>query len=237
MMEIRAIIIDDESNSIENLSAAIREYANTIVVVGTSQTMTGGLRLWKNSEPDLVFLDIEMHGGTGFEVYELAEDLGGKVVFYTAHKQYAVKALRLGATDYLLKPLDIDDLLALEERMVAEKEAASDESAVTGNKIAFPIANGYRYVDPDKIILVKADRSYSELHLENEVMVISKNIGIVEKMLVGAEFFRCHKSYIINLSKVVEYSRKDGGCVLLNKDMEVPVSKERKKELLNKLNL
>ena len=84
MMEIRAIIIDDESNSIENLSAAIREYANTIVVVGTSQTMTGGLRLWKNSEPDLVFLDIEMHGGTGFEVYELAEDLGESSILHGA---------------------------------------------------------------------------------------------------------------------------------------------------------
>jgi len=236
-MEIRAIIIDDESNSIENLATAIKEYASYIYVVGTSQTMTGGLRLWKNSMPDLVFLDIEMHGGTGFEVYELAVGLGGKVVFYTAHKQYAVKALRMGATDYLLKPLDIDELLALEERMVADRSSVSPDSEVGINKIAFPIANGYRYIDPERIVLVKADRSYSELHMENEKMVISKNIGIIEQMLQGTGFFRCHKSYIINLSKVVEYSRKDGGFVLLTNETEVPVSKERKKDLLSKLNL
>jgi len=236
-MEIRAIIIDDESNSIENLATAIKEYASYIYVVGTSQTMTGGLRLWKNSMPDLVFLDIEMHGGTGFEVHELAEGMGGKVVFYTAHKQYAVKALRLGATDYLLKPLDIDELLALEEKMVAEGSMISSDSEVGINKIAFPIANGYRYIDPGRIVLVKADRSYSELHMENEVMVISKNIGVVEQMLQGAGFFRCHKSFIINLSKVVEYSRKDGGHILLTNESEVPVSKERKKDLLSKLNL
>jgi two-component system LytT family response regulator len=236
-MEIRAIIIDDESNSIENLATAIKEYASYIYVVGTSQTMTGGLRLWKNSMPDLVFLDIEMHGGTGFEVYELAEGLGGKVVFYSAHKQYAIKALRMGATDYLLKPLDIDELLALEERMVADRNSVSPDSEVGINKIAFPIANGYRYIDPERIVLVKADRSYSELHMENEKMVISKNIGIIEQMLQGTGFFRCHKSYIINLSKVVEYSRKDGGFVLLTNETEVPVSKERKKDLLSKLNL
>jgi len=236
-MEIRAIIIDDESNSIENLATAIKEYASYIYVVGTSQTMTGGLRLWKNSMPDLVFLDIEMHGGTGFEVHELAEGMGGKVVFYTAHKQYAVKALRLGATDYLLKPLDIDELLALEEKMVAEGSMISADSEVGINKVAFPIANGYRYIDPGRIVLVKADRSYSELHMDNEVMVISKNIGVVDQMLQGAGFFRCHKSYIINLSKVVEYSRKDGGHILLTNEAEVPVSKERKKDLLSKLNL
>jgi two-component system, LytTR family, response regulator len=236
-MEIRAIIIDDELNSIENLATAIKEYASYIYVVGTSQTMTGGLRLWKNSMPDLVFLDIEMHGGTGFEVHELAEGMGGKVVFYTAHKQYAVKALRLGATDYLLKPLDIDELLALEEKMVAEGSMISADSEVELNKIAFPIANGYRYIDPERIVLVKAARSYSELHMDNEVMVISKNIGVVEQMLQGAGFFRCHKSFIINLSKVVEYSRKDGGHILLTNEAEVPVSKERKKDLLSKLNL
>ncbi len=237
MRNINAIIVDDELNSIHNLAMAIKEYAKTITVIGTSQTIVDGVKLWREHKPDLIFLDIEMHSGTGFDVYELAEGLGGKVVFYTAHKKYAIKALKMGALDYLLKPLDIDDLLSLEMRL-AEEELDSNAS-VKGDrdKIAFPIANGYRYLHSNEIIAVKADRSYSEVHLVNDVLVISKNIGIVEEMLKGFEFYRCHKTYIINLSKVVEFSRKDGGFVLLTNSMEVPVSKEKKKGLLLKLNI
>lgn len=237
MKVINAIIIDDELNSINNLATAIKEYANSINIIGTSQTIVNGVKLWRDRKPDLIFLDIEMHGGTGFDLYEIAEGLGGNVVFYTAHKKYAIKALKMGALDYLLKPLDIDELLSLEARIMEQVSGQDEVVKIDGDKISFPIANGYRYLHSAEIIAVKADRSYSEVYLENEVMVISKNIGIIEEMLKGHDFYRCHKTYIISLSKVVEFSRKDGGFVLLTNNMEVPISKEKKKELLKKLNI
>lgn len=236
MKKLRAIIIDDELDSIENLSTSIREFTSRIEIVGTDVSITGGLKIWRNLRPDVVFVDIEMHGGTGFDVCELANDHMAKVVFFTAHEQYAIRALKMGAIDYLLKPLDIDELIELENRLIRLQQASNGSSHKGVGKIAFPIANGYRYLDPSKILMIKADRSYSILHMNGcGRLVISKNIRVLEGMLAGLGFYRCHKSYMVNIGTVEEYSRKDGGMVVLSDGTEVPVSKDRRQALLDGL--
>ncbi len=236
MSKLRAIVIDDEADSIENITQIIKQFGTSITVVGSDQTVLGGLKLWKNLCPDLIFLDVELKGGTGFDIYELAKDYGGKVVFFTAHEQYAIQALKAGATDYLLKPLDIDDLKELESRLIQAHTETEPSNSSPNRKIAFPISNGYRYLESDEILLVKADRSYSSIHLiKGEQLLISKNISAIERLLDSDFFYRCHKSYLINLGQVSQYTRADGGVLTMSDGTEVPVARDKKHEVLDKV--
>ena len=232
---IKAIIIDDEALAIANLQAVISNYNPSIDVVATSTSIIEGAKLWAKHQPEVVFLDVEMEGGSGFDVWDLSANHATLVVMVTAHKQYAIEAIKRGAFDYLLKPVDIDDMVNIEKKIndhLTKKEASPGGQ----RRLKLPVRDGFKLIDPETILYLRAEKSYTEFHFaDGSHLLVSKNLKSFEEELLPLSILRCHKSFIINLKAVVEYNRTDGGFLILSNQVQIPVSKEKKGYILQKI--
>lgn len=234
---MKAVLIDDEKNALTALRKMIGQFCSGVEVTGEAQTAMEGLQLIRRQQPDLVFLDVEMPGGTGFDLLEAIEKKNFAVIFTTAYEHYAIPALRTGAADYLLKPISIDELRKAIERVQTLKlknTIASPEA----QRVRIANAEGTLFVPVTDITCIKGEGRYSRFFLQNgEEQLVARNLGELEEELSPARFFRLHKSWLVNCASVVRITHRDGGFAVLTDGREIEISRRKKAEFLQLLNL
>ena len=240
---MKAVIVDDEPASGQALALLLRDFVNEVELAGSASNAQDALELIRRVKPDLIFLDVELDGDSGFDLLEQLPDDGPEVVFTTGYEQYATRAFRTSATDFLMKPVEVDQLRDA-VRKVAEKlrvAAAEQRYGVLirnwhgqGNEqIALSSSEGFVFIKMSDLIYCKGDGAYTYFFLRNdEKITVSKNIGEFEPLLAPRGFFRVHKSYLINLSEMKRYVRGEGGYVVMSNGQSVDVSKRRKEAFL-----
>ena len=247
---IKCVIIDDEPKARTLLKAIIADYCKDLQVVADCEDLPAGIRAIKKEQPQLVFLDIEMPGHSGLELLDFFNDdeINFSVIFTTAYNEFAIKAFKFSAIDYLLKPLEHTTIIDAVERF--KKKTQYNETAQlkqfqqnilqknnAEKRIIIPTSQNIYFIKPDEIVMIKAESAYSEIFLtDNSKLVASKNLKHFEEALGdNSHFVRCHKSYIINKSYIKQYVRADGGCVLLENNLQASISGEKLDELMASL--
>ncbi len=222
---LKIVIIDDEPDAIAVIKGLVEMFCTDVLVAGTALSAVAGAGVINSAKPDVVLLDIDMPGGTGFNLLESFGQRNFKVIFITASSEFAVQALRAKADDYLLKPVN-----PLELKQAFEKIKQAKNIPVSGlQKIVLPEKNGYYYASPADIIHVEGDGSYATVYLKNGLKkLVSKNIKSFEDQLTGYGFIRCHQSHLVNLAEVSQLKRADGVFLVMSNGAEVPVSRAKK---------
>jgi two-component system LytT family response regulator len=237
----QAIIIDDEKKCISFLQQLLEKSFPEIKIIATAIKPEEGVKLIRHHEPNLVFLDIEMPNKNGFEVLEATRDIQYDVIFTTAYQQYAINAIRFAALDYLLKPIDSEELSHSIQRYRTKHKNDNQQQQfdllfnnlkkITQpfNKISIATIEGVIFINTNDIVYIEALGSYAKLFLKNgDSLLSSKNLKEFEEMLFQQSFFRIHHSYIINTNEIKRYIKGDGGIVIMCNTAELPVSKRRK---------
>ncbi len=244
---MKAIIIDDENKGREILSRMIGTYCPDVTIIGIATNAEEGYSLIKKTEPDLVFLDIEMPNGNGFSLLQRFDEIPFQLIFTTAYENYAIKAIRHHALDYLLKPIDIDELrtsvknaaIALKNKPAVNRYAGfiAERKAEVAGKIGLPIKDGIVYLNITDIIRVESDGSYSTFFsTDGKKYMVSKNLKEFEDQLPAKEFFRSHKSHLINIRKVKKYLRTDGYFAEMEDGSMIEIARRKKDEFLQLMN-
>ena len=246
---IRALIIDDEQNCIDSLVFDLEKNCPDVEVVETCTSPKQGLLSIKNLNPDLVFLDVQMPWMSGFEMLQFVDKINFTIIFTTAFDQFAAKAFRISAIDYLLKPIDVNDLKEAVKKAANKIQQKSGVENIAnllqnfkqpeGNqRIAFPGRDGFQFVEASKIVYAQAEGSYTHVFLNDKrKLVISKTLSDIEEMLPPDLFHRIHHSTLVNLSHVTHLFKSDGGYIVLDNGEKLAVSKSRKDSLLERLGL
>lgn len=239
---IRAIIVDDEPKARRVLEALLKEYCTDVEVVAVADDVPAGVLAINQHKPDVLFLDVEMPGYTGFQLLDFFREVDFEIIFTTAHSGYALQALRVSAIDYLLKPIQVSELMAAVAKLkTREAETKQRLAALQENfknnairRLALPVAEGLIFVEADTINYLEADGAYTHFHLaDGRKIMVSKKIKEFEEALTQQNnFFRPHRSYIINLKKIVQYARQEGGYIVLQGDVQIPLARERKNDFL-----
>ena len=238
-MELKAVLIDDEAQSREILRTYLGTYCKDIRIVGEGANVKEGLEVITRTNPDLIFLDVEMPFGNAFDLLDQLPEREFETIFVTAYQNYAMDALNSHAAYYLMKPIDIDALVASVDyvKEVKQKEASLGEGVLRTDKrvegkITLPQQDGFQVLEIADILYCKADDNYTEIHLENKKILVSKTLKYFEEALSDFPFARVHKSYLVNVSEVVRYRKGKGGSVVLSTGKEIAVAPSRKKALL-----
>lgn len=234
---MKSVIIDDEAGSRNNLKFLLERFCPQVEIVGWAADAEEGLSLITTEEPDLVFLDIEMPEQDGFQLIEKLPSYNRpKIIFTTAYEQYAVKAFKVSAVDYLLKPIDIDELKATVQRIEKEmnmawKEAMQRFKEESHKKLVIPHQSGITFLEESEIICLEANRNYTEIHTRNDKKImVAKTLGDFEDLLTTGTFFRAHRSFIINLQALEQWVNKDGGYLLMSNELRVPLARNRREK-------
>jgi two-component system LytT family response regulator len=245
MDPIKVLIIDDEQGARSLLKSLLSGFCKGVEVVETCADLPNGVKAIRKLKPQLIFLDIEMPGHSGLELLDFfdEDEIDFSIVFTTAYSEYAVRAFKLSAIDYLLKPIELSDLEETIERFkrksAAEKRDLALQVENMGNlqrkKIGIPTQNGVKFIGIDEIVYMKADNSYTELYnSKDEKFVVSRTLKNFEDILKdNPKFIRVHKSYLVNSDFISDYVKSDGGYLLLSNKHTVAISPE-KVELLFK---
>jgi len=245
---IRAIIVEDEEKARSNLTQILKEYCKDVEVVDAQDNVQSGIKSIQKHNPELIFLDVHMQGETGFDLLEQVGKINFEIIFTTAHNEYAVKAFKFSAIDYLLKPVDIDELVnavkkagdkikedATKERYDLVIENLKDQRS-TFNKIALPTADGLVFVQVSEIIRCESEDNYTHFFLRSgDRILVSKTIKYFEELLTDQDFFRIHQSHLININHIKEYHKGEGGYAIMSDDSSVIVSRRKKEAFLTKL--
>lgn len=241
---IRAVIIDDEAACRKVLRETIQMACSNIQLIGEADSALEGLQLVKQEQPDLIFLDVEMPDYSGFEFLSFFKSIDFEVIFSTAHESYALKAFEVSAFGYLLKPINAARLLQtiedlerkrsleqMEERFAALQVNMEEQGNL--KRVALPISTGYRFVDLDQILYLKAEGSYTYFHLtDGESLLIAKKLKTFDYLNHHPSFYRSHRSYMVNLKHVQQYVKQDGGFILMKNDDAVSIARDRKDDFL-----
>lgn len=245
----KAIIIDDEEINRKTLSKMLDLYVPDIEVVGLAESSDEGLKLIESKHPEIVFLDIEMPEKTGFDMLKEIKNPTFQIIFTTAHAEYAIKAIKFAALDYLLKPINLNELkIAVEKAIKALKDGENISGKIDivtankpsthfeFNKIALPTLDGIEFYNTEDIIRVEADRAYCKFYLKSgKEILVSKSLKEYEDILEECNFFRTHKSHMVNLSTIMKYVKGKGGYVILEDGSHVDVSVRKKEQLISLL--
>jgi len=245
---IRSIIIDDEPKAQKNLFNLLKEYTPSVDVMAMESTLTEGLKSIEKFEPDVVFLDIEMQNESGFDLFDKVEEPDFEVVFVTAHDEYAVRAFKYAASDYLLKPIDINDLVETVDRLEKRQDKSQRKDQISllvdnlknntnrFDKIVLPTLESMIFVETDSIVRCESLDNYTNFHLQSgKVLLVSKNIKYYEDLLSDRNFFRVHRSHLINLNYIKEYFRGEGGYITMTDGSSVPVARRKKVAFLDRI--
>jgi two-component system LytT family response regulator len=225
---IRVFALDDEAPGLKNLINLIQRLGESDVeIVGQSSSPLLARAEVERLKPDLLFLDVQMPGITGLEFLSTFVTIQFEVVFVTAHEEYALQAIKAGALDYILKPVSLDDVRQAFNKY-RKKHSENHQHSEDSQRLALPSKIGYRLVPITEIRHVKGEDNYSTVHLASgENIMISRTLKDVEEKLKPPRFFRIHKSHMINLSEVKEYSLHDGGFVVMNDGERLDISRRR----------
>lgn len=247
---IKALIVDDEAKSRATLKALVERHCPNVSIVAMAASVVEALAEIEKHQPGVVFLDIEMPFSSGFTLLEEIKNPGFEIIFTTAYDQYAIKAIKFSALDYLLKPIDIDELIKAVNKIEPGNEKKESRQPdfelllsnlkLKGNsaKIAVPTFDGLQMLDAKDIIKCTADESYTHITLFNGAkLTVSRILKEYEDLLSDLNFFRVHNSCLINLAHVVKYVKGEGGQVVMSDGETVEVSRRKKNELLSRLAL
>lgn len=247
-MLIKAIIVDDELGNIETLRAMIEKYCKNVLICGTAQTNAQATSLILQHNPNLVFLDIQLQNETTFQLLKSLDTIDFEIVFVTAYNQFAINAIKFAAIDYLLKPINIDEL-----KLAVAKVAANIEKKDSVTKIQHLLSNinpassnlkklgiitlsGILFKEIDSIVKLKAEGNYTRIYFnDNSNEVSSKSLREYESLLPDNLFCRIHNTHIINLNYIKKYQKGRGGYVIMEDDTEIDVSQRKKIEFLQKI--
>jgi len=245
---IRSIIVDDELKSRESLKILLTDFCDNVEVLATCQNVAEGIEAINQHKPDVVFLDIQMQRETGFDLLSKVKPVNFEVVFTTAHSEYAIKAFKFSAVDYLLKPIDIEELKRALDKIekkingnISDRlEQLIQNLKPVGNtqnlKLALPTSDGLIFVKIDDILYCEASSNYTNIYTsDGKKHVISRTLKEYEDLLADHNFFRIHNSHLINLGSIKKYVRGDGGYVVMNNDVSLDVSKRKKEAFLSRL--
>ncbi len=246
MEPLKAILVDDERDSREVLAAYLGKYCPEVSLKGMGASVAEGLELIKAIQPDVVFLDVEMPFGNGFDLLEQVDAVDFETVFVTAFSHYAVKALNLSAAFYILKPIEIDELVQAVQKIVAQRQSAAPTQLTRvlienlqaanhqGQKVVLPLLDGFEVVAVPDVVRIEANDNFSDFYLTDGThRMICRTLKHYEETLATCGFLRVHKSHIVNLQHVKRYKKGKGGQLHMVDGAVVEVSPARKKDLLN----
>jgi len=244
---MKAIIIDDELSGREVLQKLIEKHCPDLVVLKTLNSIETGLASIKEDKPDLVFLDIQMPKGSGFDLLNQLDKIEFEVIFVTAHDDFAIRAFKYSAVDYLLKPLKVAELINAVDKARTRVEANQKKENLSflsermnpakkgmmNNKMLLPTLGGYHITDVSDIAYCASESNYTHFHfVDGKSILVSKTLKEFESILLEHNFFRIHRSYIINLNCIAKYNKGKGGEVVMKNGAILEVSREKKDEFL-----
>lgn len=249
MSEIKAIIVDDEQHCIDALKTMLQKKCPEVTVLAGVNSVQDAKQVIDELHPDLVFLDVEMPHQNGFELLKLYDKVNFDVIFTTAYEQYALKAIKFNALDYLLKPFSVQDLQEalrkFHERRINKTDNGMAPLEVflqnmktiqqTNKKIALPTINGLVFMPVQNIVRCESTGNYTKIFFtDRKQLLVSKPLKEFEELLTDVDFFRVHNSHLINLQQMESYIQGEGGFALMSDGTQVEVSRRRKAEFLKK---
>ena len=244
---MKVIIVEDEAHSRKTLSNFLHKYCPEIEITAQADTVNSAILSVNTTPPDLLFLDIDLPDGSGFDVLDSIVKPWPKIIFVTAYNQYAVKAFQISAIDYLLKPIDPQLLINAVQKVSSNEEPTGQmvqkmevmrENRISGqlHKIAVPSQNGIQMIRIEDIVRFEADGNYTTIFMRDKSkLVVTKKIKEFEMLLEGLHFYRLHQSHIVNLHFVERYIRGEGGTVVLEDGSQIEVARRRKEDFLDRL--
>ena len=244
MEKIKAILIDDEFSSLQNLRQKIDEFCPDLQVVAMAQKPEEAMLLIKHHKPDVVFLDIEMPKMSGFRMLEELGDCNFEIIFITAYNHYAIDAIRISAFDYLLKPIAIKELQVAVDRLnkihgsqTKEKidilKSSMGDKKTQNDKIAIPTSEGLEFIPIKNILHIESSSNYSKIYFkEAKAILVTKLLKDFEDMLLPYNFYRIHNSHLINLNYIQKYIKAQGGQVIMQDGTIIDVARRKKDEFL-----
>lgn len=245
---IKAVIIDDETAMQELNSRLLAEYFPNIKLAGTADSVESGLHLIQETRPDLVLLDIEIKGGTGFQILQQLKPFTFKVIFITAFDTFAIKAIKFSALDYIIKPVNETEFQLAVQKAVDDSHNRPDNETqvdvlmdsyrkeIQSKKLVLKTIDSLHIINIGDILFCQNDNSYTTFFMgENESIVVSKGIKEYAELLKEYGFFRPHQSYLVNLNHVKKIDKSDGGFIIMKNKKEIPVSIRQKKQLITLL--
>lgn len=243
-----AVIVDDESSGREIIRHLLKKTGTEIEVIGEADSVTEAIALIGKEEPDLIFLDVEMPTGTGFDVLREFPELNSEVIFVTAYDKYAIEAFRFNAIDYLLKPIEKEDFTAAVQKaseLIERKQQGKRislllesirENTPKKERIVLPTQEGFEVIQLEELIWCQGDGAYTRFNMtDNRQFLVSKMLKDYDSLLQNQGFFRIHRSYLINLNHVVRYFKGKGGDVELTDGSVLAVSRDKKDEFISKM--
>jgi two-component system, LytTR family, response regulator len=239
---IKAIIVDDEVKGAKSLEILVKRYCPNIELIGLANNVARALDLYHNEAPDLVFLDIEMPVENGFSFIEKINNANCHIIFTTAYANYGIDAVNAGVSGYLLKPINIDELILVVDKVQTKIEAQQyskktvikpETNAIQNSKLAVTTMDGMTFYDLEDVIYLESDSNYTKLVFTNSKQVLStRTLKHYESKLPITMFFRPHNSFIINLKYIASFSRSEGQMIKMKNDYLIPLSRSKKKEFL-----
>jgi len=245
MKRIKALIIDDEQGNCENLEALLARYCPQIDVLESINHIAPAVESIITYKPHLIFLDIELAEGTGFDLLEMLPDKNFEVIFVTAFDRYALKAIKFCALDYILKPVNISELIKAVKRFEERQSEKNNSQKVQlllenlnapNKRIALPLSDKMEFVLVDRILRCKSDGNYTHVYLTTgEKYMVCKSMKEFDELLTDYDFLRVHQSHLINLNEVKSYVRSDGGYISMSDGASVSISRQRREMVIEKL--
>jgi two-component system, LytTR family, response regulator len=241
---IKAIIIDNEPGVRRVLSLMLQQHCPDVVVAAEAESVQDAYEAIIHYQPDLVFLDIRMEDGTGFDLLQRFQNVDFHIIFITAFEEYAIKAFKFSAVDYLLKPVELPELLSALERLRSIMSPVQDHrvrnlllnlqtSRQDEKKLVLRTHEKFHFVKVSDIVFCKCDGNYTTFFLQNENhIMVSRSLKEYDEMLADYGFFRPHKSYLINLAHVTGFEKSEGGFIIMKEDLRVPISYRKKDDFL-----
>lgn len=241
---LKALIIDDEPDCVHLLARELGTHCPQVQVIGQTTSSEDGLRLIQTLQPDLVFLDIEMPRLNGFQLLERVGEIFFQLIFVTAYNEYAVRAFRFSALDYLLKPLDVDDLQAAVQK--ATRQQRIDQRQVqflrqqlqhrhSVDKIAVPYQNGIIFLPLAEILYCEADNNYTQvIATQSRHFLLMRTLREVQQVLEDRNFMRIHRQYLINLDQIKLFVKGEGQYLVMTNGKSIPVARQQKEKLIQR---
>jgi two-component system LytT family response regulator len=242
---IRAIIVEDEKHSRETLRGLLDRYCRNVIILAEADTYRSGIAAIKEHQPQLIFLDIQMPDGSGFRLLEELDEINFEIIFTTAFDQFAIKAIKYSALDYLLKPIDPEELanaLKKVEQKISKQKVNQNIQVLLDNiknkdadphKIVLSTSEKIHVIDTDQILRCESDNYYTNFFLTNgKQILVSKTLKENEQMLDGHNFIRPHKSHLVNVKYIKGYLRSDGGYIEMTDGSKIPVSRRKREKIV-----
>lgn len=245
---ITSVIIDDQESYRQKLRKLLEKFKNELSVLGEAENAEDGFNLIEKTKPDLVFLDIEMPGGTGFDMLKRFGTIGFDVIFTTAHAQFGLQAIKFSALDYLVKPVDPDELYNAIEKHKDKKRQLNQQKQFevlfqhlqsvnsTANQVGLPTGHGLIFVKLGDIIRCQSSSNYTDFFLvDKSKIMVTRTLKETEALLTDQHFFRVHDSHLINLHQIRKYIKGEGGIAIMADGSEIDVSRRKKDEFKQRL--